>query len=175
MQRRVELRNAILVALTAVLMLAAGARAAEVKIGVVSVQRVLNESAVGSRAIKKIEREFSGRDQEIQKLIKQARDVQTQLERDAVTLSETERQKRERELASLNREVQRAQREFREDLNLRRNEETALLFQKIDKIIKQIAEAEKFDLILQREQIVYGSPAIDITERVMKTLDAENK
>lgn len=175
MQRRVELRNAILVALTAVLMLAAGARAAEVKIGVVSVQRVLNESAVGSRAIKKIEREFSGRDQEIQKLIKQARDVQTQLERDAVTLSETERQKRERELASLNREVQRAQREFREDLNLRRNEETALLFQKIDKIIKQIAEAEKFDLILQREQIVYGSPAIDITERVMKTLDAETK
>ncbi|MFZ5556851.1 MAG: OmpH family outer membrane protein [Pseudomonadota bacterium] len=169
------MRNAILVALTAVLMLAAGARAAEVKIGVVSVQRVLNESAVGSRAIKKIEREFSGRDQEIQKLIKQARDVQTQLERDAVTLSETERQKRERELASLNREVQRAQREFREDLNLRRNEETALLFQKIDKIIKQIAEAEKFDLILQREQIVYGSPAIDITERVMKTLDAETK
>jgi outer membrane protein len=175
MQRRTDLRNTILAALAAALLWAAGAESAELKVGVVSVQRVLNESAVGSRAIKKIEREFSGRDQEIQKMIKQARDLQSQLEKEAVTLSETERLKRERELAGMNREVQRAQREFREDLNLRRNEETAQLFQKIDKIIKQIAESEKFDLVLQREQIVYGSPSIDITERVMKALDAEGK
>lgn len=175
MQRRCQLLKTLLAALAAGLMLTTGAAAAEVKIGVVSVQRVLNESAVGSRAIKKIEREFSGRDQEIQKMMKQARDLQAQLEKDAVTLSESERQKRERELAGLNRDVQRAQREFREDLNLRRNEETAQLIQKVDKIIKQIAESEKFDLILQREQIVYGSPSIDMTERVMKQLDAESK
>lgn len=175
MQRRCQLLKTLFAALAVGLALTAGASAADVKIGVVSVQRVLNDSVVGSRAIKKIEREFSGREQEIQKLIKQARDLQLQLEKDAVTLAESERQKRERELAGLNRDVQRAQREFREDLNLRRNEETAQLIQKVDRIIKQIAEAEKFDLILQREQIVYGSPAIDITERVMKQLDAESK
>lgn len=169
------MRNAIVAALAAALLLGAGTAAAQVKIGVVSVQKVLNESQVGSRAIKKIEREFSARDQEIQKMIRQARDLQGQIEKDAVTLPESERQKRERDLAGLNREVQRAQREFREDLNLRRNEETAQLFQKIDKIIKQIAESEKFDLIIQREQIVYGSPSIDITERVMKALDAESR
>ncbi len=160
----------------AALVLALGASsawAAELKIGTVHVERIMRESAPAVRAQKKIEREFSARDQEIQKMVKQARDLQASLEKDGVTLPESERAKRERDLANLNRDLQRAQREFREDLNLRRNEETAQILQKADRVIKQIAEQEKYDLILQQEVVVYRSPRIDITDRVIKALDAE--
>ncbi|TXF13665.1 OmpH family outer membrane protein [Pelomicrobium methylotrophicum] len=152
---------------------AGGAWSAELKIGIVHVERIMRESAPAVRAQKKIEREFSARDQEIQKMIKQARDLQSSLEKEGVTMPESERAKKERDLANLNRDLQRAQREFREDLNLRRNEETAQILQKADRVIKQIAEQEKFDLILQQEAVVYRSPRIDITDRVIKALDAE--
>lgn len=147
--------------------------AAETKIGIVNVERVMKESAPAVRAQKKIEREFSARDQEIQKMIKQARDLQASLEKDGVTMSETDRRNKERDLANLNRDLQRSQREFREDLNLRKNEETALILQRADKVIKGIAEADKFDLILQQEAVVFRSPRIDITDKVIKALEAD--
>lgn len=152
---------------------AAPGSAAEMKIGIVNVERVMKESAPAVRAQKKIEREFSARDQEIQKMIKQARDLQAGLEKDAVTMSDTDRRNKERDLANLNRDLQRSQREFREDLNLRKNEETALILQRADKVIKGIAEADKFDLILQQEAVVFRSPRIDITDKVIKALEAD--
>jgi len=85
-----------------------------------------------------------------------------------VTMSETERRSKEQELSRASVDVQRMQREFREDLNMRRNQELAALFERADKVIKQIADAEKYDLILQ--EAVYRSPRIDITDRVLKAL-----
>src|SRR5258708_26472592 len=97
--------------------------AAELKIGFVKLERLFKEAAPAVKAQKKIEKEFASRDQELQKLAKQARDLQTSLEKDGVTMGESERRDKEQELARMNRDLQRMQRELREDLNLRKNEE----------------------------------------------------
>lgn len=148
--------------------LAAGASAAEMKIGFVNTERVFREAAPAMKAQKKLEKEFAGREQELQKMAKQAKELQTYLEREGMTISESERRNKERELANLNRDFQRAQREFREDLNLRRNEELGSVHDRARKTIMEIAEKEKFDLVI--EEAVYFSPRIDITERVLKAL-----
>lgn len=142
--------------------------AAELKVGFVKLERLFKEAAPAVKAQKKIEKEFASRDQELQKLAKQARDMQTSLEKDGVTMSESERRDKEQELARMNRDLQRMQRELREDLNLRKNEELAAVLERANKVIQQIAESEKFDLILQ--EAVYISPRIDITDRVIKAL-----
>lgn len=147
--------------------LAAGTVQAE-KIGFVNTERLLREAPLSVKAQKKLEKEFSPREQELQKMARQARDLQAQLDKEGVTMSETERKNKERDLANLNREFQRQSREFREDLNLRRNEELGAIQEKARKAILEIAKTEKFDLIV--EQAVYFNPKIDITERVMKEL-----
>ena len=123
------------------------------------------------RATKKLEKEFAPREQEVRKLEQQIKALQGQLEKDGVTMSESDRRNKETELGRQTRDYQRLQREFREDLNLRRNEELASLFERANKVIKQIAESEKFDIILQ--EAVYRSPRIDITEKVLKALSSE--
>lgn len=142
---------------------------ADTRIGFVNSQRVLNEAPQAARAKKKIEKEFEKRDQDLQKVGKQLQALQEGLEKNALTMSETERRNKEREFNELNRDFQRKQREFREDLSQRQNEETAAIFERANKVIKQIAEAEKFDIIFQ--EAVYFNPRIDITEKVIKALN----
>jgi outer membrane protein len=147
---------------------AANAQSNDFKIGFVSTERLFREAAPALRALKKLEKEFQPRDQELQKMAKQAKDLQTQLEKDGVTMAESERRAKEADLARINRDLQRLQREFREDLNLRKNEELAQVLERANKVIAEIAEKEKYDLILQ--EAVYRSPRIDITEKVLKAL-----
>jgi outer membrane protein len=144
---------------------------ANTKIGFVNTEKLLREAPLSVSAQKKLEREFAARDQELQKLAKQARDLQAQLDKDGVTMSETERKNKERDLGNLNRDLQRQGREFREDLNLRRNEELGQIQERARKAIQDIARAEKFDLIV--EQAVYVDPKSDITDKVMKALGSK--
>jgi len=144
---------------------------ADTKIGFVNTEKLLREAPLSVSAQKKLEREFAARDQELQKLAKQARDMQAQLDKDGVTMSDSERKNKERDLGNLNRDLQRQGREFREDLNLRRNEELGQIQERARKAIQDIARAEKFDLIV--EQAVYFDPKIDITDRVMKSLSGK--
>lgn len=146
---------------------------AEYKIGFVNAQRVVNESPQAVRAKKKIEDEFKKRDLELQQLSKRLQTMQEALEKNSVTMAESERRNREREFSDLNRDFQRKQREFREDLNLRQNEEMAAIFERANKVIRQIAETEKYDLIVQ--EAVYFSPRIDLTEKVIKALGDNGK
>ena len=162
--------TALLVGIFAV---SAFAAEAELKVGFVNGQRVINESPQAAKAKKKLEKEFEKRDQELQKLAKQLQTVQEALEKNGITLSETERRNKERELADLNRDFQRRQREFREDLNMRQNEEMAAIYERVNKVIKTIAESDKYDLIIQ--EAVYVGTRIDITERVIKALAADSK
>ena len=141
----------------------------QLKIGFVNTERVLREAAPAQKAQKKLEKEFQPRDQELQKMDKQAKDLQAQLDKEAVTMPESERRKKERELGELTREFQRKQREFREDFNQRRNEEVQALIDRAQRVVKQIAEQEKFDLILQ--DAVFWSNRVDITDRVLKALN----
>jgi outer membrane protein len=150
----------------------AAARAADqIKIGFVNTERVLREATPAQKAQKKLEKEFQPRDQELQKMDKQIKDMQTQLEKEGVTIPESDRRRKERELGELTREFQRKQREFREDLNLRRNEELASVLERANKVIRSIAEQEKYDLILQ--EAVFVSTRIDITDKVLKALSSE--
>jgi outer membrane protein len=142
--------------------------AQDLKVGYVDTQRVFRTAPAAVKAAKDIETEFSARDQSLQKTAKQLQTLQESVEKNALTMSESERSKKEREFSELSREFQRKQREFREDLNLRQNEANAAIIEKANKAIKQIAEAEKFDLILQ--DVVWVSPRLDITDKVVKAL-----
>lgn len=156
------------IVLLAALLCAGSALAGDFKVGVVDTERVLRESVPAMKAEKKIEKEFSGRDQEIKKNMKQAKDLQLLLDKDSGSLSEADRRSKERELNALNVNLQRMQREFREDLSLRKNEELAVVLERANKAIQAIAESEKYDLILQ--EAVYRNPKIDITDKVIKSL-----
>ena len=161
--------NKLLISIAALTLAVAAAPAlAETKIGFVNGQKVINESPQAAKAKKKLEKEFEKRDQDLQKLAKQLQGMQEGLEKNAVTMSEADRRNKEREFNDLNRDFQRKQREFREDLNLRQNEEMAGIYERVNKIIKQVAEAEKYDLIIQEG--VYVSPKLDITDKVIKAL-----
>lgn len=143
--------------------------AADLKIGFVNTEKLFRESPLAVKAQKKLEKEFQGREQEIQKQIKQARDLQNHLEKEGLTMSEADRGKKQKDLANLSRDIQHAQREFREDLNQRKNEEFAGVQDRARKAIVEIAEKEKYDLIV--ENVVYASPKVDITDRVLKALE----
>jgi len=145
------------------------AAGAENRIGFVNTERILRDAAPAVRAQKKIEAEFSKRDQEMARVADQLKRMQDELEKNAVTMSESSRRSKEREFSDLSRDFQRRQREFREDLNQRRNEELALVVEQANRVIRQIAEQEKYDIIFQ--DAVYANPRIDITDKVIKALE----
>jgi outer membrane protein len=165
------MKTKIRVALLGALLVAGSAVAGDFKVGVVDTERVLRESLPAMKAEKKIEKEFSGRDLEIKKTMKQAKDLQTLLDKDSAGLNEADHRNKERELNALNVNLQRMQREFREDLSLRKNEELAVVLERANKAIQSIAESEKYDLILQ--EAVYRNPKIDITDKVIKNLASD--
>ena len=140
------------------------------KLGFVNTERILRDAVPAQRAQKKIEAEFQKRDQELAKIAEQLKRMQEDLDKNSVTMSDTQRRNKEREFADLNRDFQRKQREFREDLNQRRNEELAQVVELANRVIRQIAEQEKFDIIFQ--DAVFASPRIDITDKVIKALDS---
>ena len=162
------MRSRLVALVAASLLCVGGASAEELRIGVVRTDRILQESAPIIKAQKKLEKEFASREQEMQKIAKQARDQQSQLEKEGVTLPEADRRAKEQELSRVNRDLQRMQRELREDYNLRRNEEWSAVLERVNKVINGIAEQEKYDLILQ--DAVYVSKRIDITDKVLKAL-----
>jgi outer membrane protein len=147
----------------------AGPAFAQAKIGFVNLDRILKEAPAAQRAMKKLEQEASRREQDLVKIREQLKKQQENLEKNSVTMSEADRQKRERELADLNREFQRKQREYSEDMNIRRNEELSGIIEQANRAVIKIAETEKFDIIFQ--EAVYRNPRLDITDRVIKALE----
>lgn len=158
------------IALSAALLLPlANAYSQESKVGFVSTERIFREAAPAKAAQTKIEQEFSRREKELQEMAGRLKSMSEKLDKEAAVLAETDRIKRQRDLADLDKDFQRKQREFREDLNQRRNEELAIVLERTNKVIKQIAEAEKYDIVFQ--EAVYASPRIDITDKVLKALN----
>lgn len=160
--------RATLISCAAVLLSFSTQGLAETKIGFVNSQKIVNEAPQSARAKKRIEKDFEKRDQDLQKMAKDLQAQQEAMEKSAMTLSESERRTKEREFNELSREFQRRQREFREDLSQRQNEEMATIFDRVNKVIRQIAETEKYDIIFQ--DAVYANPRIDITEKVLGIL-----
>jgi outer membrane protein len=149
---------------------AAMAQQATAKIGFVSTERIMKDANPAKAAQAKIEQDFARRDKELQDLSARLRSASEKLDKEAAVLAESDRIRRQREIAEMERDFQRRQREFREDLNQRRNEELSLVLEKANRAIKEIAEREKFDLILQ--EAVFVSPRLDITDQVVKLLNS---
>jgi len=144
---------------------------AEGKFGFVNTERIMRDSVPAQRAQKKIEGEFTKRDQELTRLAEQLKRMQEDLEKNSMTMAEAARRIKEREISELDRDFQRKRREFQEDLNQRRNEELAQVVEQANRVIRQIAEQEKYDIIFQ--DAVYANPRIDITDRVIKALESK--
>ena len=167
--------NRIHVFKQAVVLLAAGlcfaayhAEATELKIGYVNAVKVIEEAPQGEAALKKLEAEFGPRDKQIVEMQNKIKQLETDLEKNALVLKETEHRSKEFEIVALKRDLRRATQEFREDYNLRRNEELAALQKAVQKTIVEIAKQENYDLIL--ESAIYAGTKIDITEKILKKL-----
>jgi outer membrane protein len=143
--------------------------AAELKVGYVQVDKILQEAPQTVESGKKLEREFSPRTQELERLQKQIRDQEAALDKDGLTMSETERRNKERDVANNKLEFQRKQRELREDINLRKNEELSVLQDRINKAVTAVAEAEGYDLVVY-SGVAFASKKVDITDKVLKSL-----
>ncbi|MFC3625945.1 OmpH family outer membrane protein [Vogesella amnigena] len=146
---------------------AAMVQAADLKVGYINTERVYREASPAMAAQKKLEREFAARELELKKLAARGKELEGLIARNKT--NEAERKAQERELASVDREYQAKMRDFRDDLNQRRNEEYASVQERANRIIRQIAEREQYDLILQ--DAVYVSPKLDITVKVLKELE----
>ena len=146
-----------------------GASAAELKVGYVQVDKILQEAPQTSESGKKLEREFSPRTQELDRMQKQIKDIQASLDKDGLTMSDSDRRNKERDLSNLNLEFQRKQRELREDINLRKNEELSTLQDRINKAVTSVAETDGYDLVVY-SGVAYASKKVDITDKVLKSL-----
>jgi outer membrane protein len=168
-----ERRNRSLAALALAAALAAPCTGAlaEGKIGFVNTERIMRDSVPAQRAQKKIEGEFQKRDQDLSRMADQLKRLQDDLEKNAMTMAESQRRAKERELTELDRDFQRKRREFQEDLNQRRNEELAQVLEQANRAIRLIAEQEKYDIIFQ--DAVYANPRIDLTDKVIKALEGK--
>ena len=148
---------------------AIAASAQELKIGYINGERLLRESAPAKAAQAKLETEFGKRERELAEDGNRLKAAADKLDKEAPTLAESERNRRQRELVEQDRDLQRKRRVFQEDLNLRKNEELANVVERANRVIKQIFDQEKYDLILQ-EGVVFAGPRVDITDKVIRLL-----
>lgn len=144
------------------------ATAADFKIGYVNAVKVIEEAPQGEAALKKLEAEFAPRDKQIVEMQNRLKQLEQDLEKNALVLKENEHRSKEFEIVTLKRDLRRATQEFREDYNLRRNEELAALQKIVQKTIAEIAKQENYDLIL--ESAVYAGPKVDVTDKILKKL-----
>jgi outer membrane protein len=151
----------------------AAAFAQDSKIGYINTQRITTESAIAKAAQVKLEQEFSRRGKELGDLQASLKTFSEKFERDTPTMTESQRGSRQKEFAELNRDFQRKQREYQEDLNGRRNEELQQVLEKATKAVRVVADAEKYDLVIQ--EVVYSNTKHDITEKVLKILNSGAK
>jgi len=145
--------------------------AQEFKIGFVNTDKIFREANSAKSAQTKLEQEFAKREKDLNTQGENLKSTSEKLERDAPTLSESQRVARQKQVVELDRDFQRKRREFQEDLNARKNEELQAVLERANRVVKQVAESEKYDLVLQ--EAVYISPKHDITDKVIKALNAQ--
>jgi len=154
--------------------IASQASAQEFRVGFVNTERIMRDSAAAKAASAKLEQEFSKREKDLSDQGAALKTAADKLEREGPTLSESQRGARQKQLVDQDRDLQRKRREFQEDLNARRNEELQAVIERANRIVKQVAETEKYDLVLQ-EPVVYINPKHDITDKVIKALNAAGR
>jgi outer membrane protein len=157
---------------TALALAGCSVSAQEFKIGIVNLDRIFREANSAKSAQTKLEQEFSKREKDLNDVAAQLKTLSDKFEREAPTLAESQRAARQKQLVDQDRDFQRKRREFQEDLNARKNEELQQVIERANRVVKSLAEAEKYDLIIQ--EAVYVNPKHDITDKVLKSLNAAN-
>ena len=145
-------------------------QAEEIRIGFINTDRIFKEANTAKQAQVKLEQEFSKREKDLLDAEKSFKSAVEKFEREAPTLSESQRISRQKQLGEQDRDFQRKRREFQEELNARKNEEFQQVLERANRVIKQVAETEKYDLVLQ--EAVYINPKHDITDKVLKVINA---
>ncbi|MDZ4143530.1 MAG: OmpH family outer membrane protein [Burkholderiales bacterium] len=163
-------RHVLLAAFVGLAGFTVSAHAQDFRVGFVNTDRIFKEANSAKAAQSKLEQEFSKRDKELQDLGSTLKTGAEKFEREAPTLPESQRVARQKQLVDQDRDFQRKRREFQEDLNARKNEELQQVLERANRVVKQVAEAEKYDVILQ--EAVYINPKHDITDKVIKALNA---
>ncbi len=161
-------RKVFLGSVLALAALTAGAQ--EFKVGIVNLDRIFREANSAKAAQTELEQEFSKREKELNDIGTQLKTLSDKFEREAPTLSESQRATRQKQLVDQDRDFQRKRREFQEDLNARKNEELQQVIERANRVVKTLAETEKYDLIVQ--EAVYVNPKHDITDKVLRALNA---
>jgi len=169
-----QARNIFVLVLVAMLMMPGLLFAASLKVGYVNTVKVIEQAPQAKTALERLEKEFAPRDKKLVEKRERIKTIETELEKNSLVLNDAERRNKERELLGLKRDVRRATQEFREDYNLRRNEELAALQKLVYKTIVDLAKKKQFDLILH-EGTVYASEQIDITDQVLESLRSKYK
>ena len=162
-------RSLVLALLCAGAMAQASAQSGMSRIGFVYTERLMTESKLAKAADAKLQSEFSKRQKQVDDMLQRYKQSREKFDEEAPKLSDVDRTRRTRELLDMEKDVQRMQREYNEDLFQRKNEERAAIAQKAYKLIEQVAEQEHLDVVLQ--EAIWTSPRIDITDRILKLLD----
>lgn len=157
---------------TTIMILSLNLEAAELKVGYVQVDKILKEAPQTAESGKKLEQEFSPRSLELDKMKNQITSIETTLENETLSMSDTERRNKQRQVSNLKIEFQRKQRELREDINIRKNEELSVLQDRINNAVKTVSEADGYDLVMYGG-VAYASKKIDITDKVLKLLSGK--
>jgi len=155
--------------IASLMVFAMSVQAAELKVGYVQVDKILQEAPQTAESGKKLEKEFSPRSQELDRMAKQIKDLEAALDKDGLTITEADRRSKERDVQNIKTEFQRKQRELREDINLRKNEELGSLQDRINKAVQSVAKTENYDLVMY-SGVAYAADKIDITDKVLKLL-----
>ena len=167
MTKQIKMKLATALVLTGALFCAS---AEDVKVGYVNFERIFQESNIAVAAQNKLKQDFSKRDKDLMDLTNTLKSDAEKFERDGPTMSDSQRLARQRQLVEQDREIQRKRQELQEDIKIRSNEENKILYDKLSKVIKQIADSEKYDLLLN--QAAYINPKLDVTDKVIKALNA---
>jgi outer membrane protein len=162
-------RKTLLAAVPALLLVWSASAQTELKIGYVNAVKVIEEAPQGEAALKKLEAEFNPRDKKIVEMQNRIKDLEQEMEKNALVMKESDRRDKEYEISTLKRDLRRATQEFREDYNLRRNEELAALQKIVQKVIVEFAKQENYDLIVH-EGVIHAGPKVDITDKILKKL-----
>ena len=160
--------------LVALLCVAGAAQAQQMKVGFVNIPRILQEAPQAEDARERIEQEFAPRDRDLLAQQREVREMEDRLVKNAAVMSASERSRQEADIRSMKRDLRRSQEEFRDDLNVRRNEELSKLQRLVVDVIQELARNEGYDLVVS-EGVVFAGERVDITDKVISRLQATFK
>ncbi len=167
-----KLLNNLLIALALALPVSL-AQAADVKIGFVSIAKILNSAPQAEAASKRLEKEFAPRQKGLVEAQKSLRKLEERLSKDGAVMGDSQRRSLEGDIRNQARELKRTSDEFREDFNMRRNEELGKFQKQVLDVVNSVAKEEGFDLVINDGATLYASPQVDVTEKVLRRLTAK--